>query len=195
VADGATHYQYLQKGWAIIVPLSFVIVIVSYYLFPHWFLYPVFLVVNYWLCRFQDSDDDQISMTQSEGRLMRDTKRVNVVFGLLGAWLVGKKVMYAYIIGLLGGHRSWASHGIPFGTIGRMFFYDAILVSFLYTLFGYGVQFFGWKDFVYELYLDIWFPPFIITQYISWQIADIIHKMLDTKWAKGALYTPIKTRR
>ena len=195
MADGETHLSYLRKGWIIVVPLGILLSVVCYSMgIPYYFLYLPLSYLNYYLCEYQDPDDDLYGASTSEGRLLRETKRVNVIVGFFGAWFVGQKIVYAYIANLFGGHRSWFSHGLITGVLGRMIFYNIIFFGFLYFMFGFGVTYWGWTNIYMELYFDVWLTPFLITQFIVWQFADIIHIILDTKWAKGTLYIPIKDR-
>ena len=156
-------------------------------------LYPILLYLNYATNYYQDPDDDLSSITASEYKIQRDTKKINRVVGLLGVILVGYKGIYAYIIGaFFGGHRSWASHKWPFSTIGRMLFYNFGLFWVLHAVYGYLDSFLGWEDtnIWYEFYMDIWLIPYLITQFISWSWGDIIHITLDRPEAKGILYIP-----
>ena len=191
MADGETHLRYLNYGWIIIIPLSIFVFGVVYKYSLHPYLYPIFIYFNYWICRYQDPDDDQSSMTSSEGRLQRDTKRVNILFGFIGAIANAYKVIYAYIAGIFGGHRCWFSHGWIIGALIRQIYYDAILADRIYSMLTYIVPIWHWTNIYYELYLDIWLIPFLISQSITWIIADTIHIILDQKWAIGVLYKPI----
>jgi len=147
------------------------------------FLYPIFLYFNYWLTYYFDPDDDLSGMSSSEGRIQRDTKKINILFGLIGAIVVGYKNVYAYFAGLFGGHRSWFSHKVPFSMIGRMLVYNFGLFYFLYGMFGYMVDYYNLEnaDFQYELYLDIWLMPYLTTQFFAFLVQDVLHIMLDIR--------------
>lgn len=196
MADGRTHFKYLRKGWYIIIPLG-----VFMFLFGG-YLYPLFLYLNFFLCRYIDPDDDQKSLTGSEGRTLRESRKVYM--GFLGALFVAYGFVYAYIAGLFGGHRSWFSHGIgkrgmrviSTGTFGRIIFYNIPLYIFLNTFYSLAITHWGWSTSVNlwkSFYMNIWFVPYIVTQLVAWFIGDTIHLILDTEWAKGTLYDPSKT--
>ena len=123
MADGITHHKYLNAGWYIIIPIGIIITAFLYVLETKYFLlYPIFFYINYLLCNIIDPDADQIGVTSSEGIVLRSTKKFYL--GFFGAIFVSYTFIYAYLIGLVGGHRSVFSHGWGIGTIGRMIFYN-----------------------------------------------------------------------
>jgi hypothetical protein len=137
-----------------------------------------------------EPDLDQIGITSSEGRAMRGTKAGGALTGMLGAFWVAYWLIYAYLIGLVGGHRSKFSHGVGIGTLGRIFYFNfpfAVLLGIL-------CWYWGWSDWAYQLYLDVWLVPYLLSQFLAWFLTDGVHLILDTPWAKGRLYTPIKGR-
>jgi len=147
------------------------------------------------LCEIIDPDNDQLSITISEGTVLRFTRRFYI--GFLGALFVSYSFLYAYIIGLFGGHRSLASHGWFIGTIGRMIFYNIPFFIFMNVIYLYGT-FQGWfdKESFYEIFkFEVWVYPYLQSQFVAWFIGDATHLILDTEWAKGILYTPTMTKR
>ena len=198
MADGETHFKYLKMGWFIIVPLGFIVTIIAILRkVDYWYLYQPFLYFNYYLCRYFDPDDDQKSLTLSEGRILSETRRYYL--GFIGAVLVSYSFIYAYVAGLFGGHRSWFSHGIGLkgfevistGTWGRLAFYNIPPYMLLNVVYSFAITNWGWTTSVgvgKSFYMNIWFVPYIITQAIAWFIGDTIHLILDTEWAKGRLY-------
>ena len=127
---------------------------------------------------------------------MRGTKKYWL--GFLGAIFVAYGFIYAYVIGLFGGHRSLASHGFIVGTIGRMIFYNIPMYFIFHFLYGYGLSNWGWTPTI-GVYLsfgmEVWLLPYLSTQFLAWFFGDGIHLILDLKWSKGKLYTPISNRR
>jgi hypothetical protein len=197
MADGATHIKFLRFGWMIVIPLGlFLYLILELLDLNYALLYPLFFYANFLLCEIIDPDADHISITSSEGRILRITKKYYI--GLFGAIFVAYGFMYAYLIGLVGGHRSFFSHGWIVGTIGRMLFYNAPLYFIFHFIYAYGIGNWGWtsEDSVYKSFsMDVWLTPYLISQFLAWFIGDGIHLILDHDWAKGKLYIPIDSRR
>ncbi len=194
MADGETHLKYINLGWLIIIPLGIIMFLIKILGGEKYsYLYPLFIYYNYFLCQFIDPDADQISITSAEGRIMRLTKKFWV--GLFGAIFVSYQFIYAYLIGLVGGHRSIFSHGWVLGTIGRMIFFNAPLILFIYYIYLYATL--HWnapKNATLEsIFFWNYLKIYLQTQFLTWMIGDGIHLILDTEFAKGTLYTPIKT--
>ena len=197
MASGDVHHNYLRKGWAVAFPLSILMYLmmlsenVSY---PY--LYGIFSVVNYLLCELIDPDNDQLALTLADGIALRLSRKFYL--GFIGAIFVSYNFLYAYIAGLFGGHRSWFSHGWIVGTLGRMIFYNSLLLFIFYNIYSFGILKWGWQTNIslYQyFYMNIWLKPYLITQFIMWNIGDGIHLLLDTSWAKGRLYKPKKSIR
>lgn len=197
LADGLTHHRYLKIGWAIIIPMGiFIVLILTILNVDFLYLYPIFFYLNYLACNIVDPDADQIGVTSSEGIVLRTSKHLKI--GFIGALFVSYSFLYAYLIGLVGGHRSPISHGWIIGTIGRMIFYNIPLFIGCWEFYNYGIQNWGWTLNIglYEsTRMQIWLIPYLSMQFVAWFIGDGIHLILDTEWAKGKLYTPIKQKR
>lgn len=191
MADGITHHEYLRIGWLLIVPLGLFLGIFCYLLVPYFYLYPMFFYLNYLLCNIISPDADQIGITSDEGIILRTTKRFWI--GFFGALFVSYSFIYAYLIGLVGGHRSVFSHGWIIGTIGRMFYYNIPFYYFCWMFYLYGIRNWNWSLSIglYEsTKMEIWLSPYLLSQFLAWLVGDGIHLILDSKWAKGRLYTP-----
>ncbi|HUU89143.1 MAG TPA: hypothetical protein VMX17_15520 [Candidatus Glassbacteria bacterium] len=192
MADGETHDKYYEKGWIFIYPLSIslsVIIMIKISPILGVAFFPTSLV-NYKLAKYITPDSDLMGLTIGEWGILRDWKEGFGWFGGLFAtiwnawWLV-----YAYISGK---HRSWYSHGWGIGTVGRIIHFNIPILYFIFANWGYGI-------------VALWSTPnfdffklaslmYLSSQFITWFIADAIHLILDTKMAKGVLYTPVKRR-
>ncbi len=207
MADGKTHEVYQKRGWILIVPLGIFLFVVTSDI-----LYTLFLYFNYSLTDFIDCDTDHPMMTKGEYDALRKFKNMSLGafvpggrrfsklnrilsrfnLGLVGALLVAWMQIYHYISAIFGGHRSWFSHGHIIGTIGRMAWFNTPISYFLWNMVSYAIVVWehppwseiGWNYF-WMLY---WIPPYLITQFLAWVIADEIHLLLDSNWSKGRLY-------
>jgi hypothetical protein len=192
IADGATHFLWYKRSIIIsaILGLLYVWMLLPYAFAINPVLFTVFYIVNYSLAIIVEPDLDQLGLTSSEGRAMRGSKRANILVGLLGAFWVMWWFLYAWFIGLVGGHRSLFSHGAIVGTIGRMVWFNLPIAAFLFGIKWY----WGWSDWWYQLYMDVWLCPYLLSQLLAWILSDAVHLTLDTEWSKGILYTPTKGR-
>ena len=196
MADGITHRKYLNKGWIIILPLGIVVTSITFSLTPYWYLYGLFLYLNYFLARYIDCDSDHISYTMAESDLVNSLKKMNIVFGFFGAMFVGYGFLYSYLISLVGGHRSFFSHSVPVGTVGRIIFFNLPVAKWCWDFYNFGLQKWGWIisiGFYESTKMQIWLIPYLSMQLLAWCIGDIIHLILDQEWAKGLLYEPKKS--
>jgi hypothetical protein len=197
MADGITHDKYVRKGWYFIIPFGVLLTIVGYA--AKWgdpYLYPLFLYINYVQCHVINPDNDQLGVTLAEGIVLRVTRRVWM--GFFGALFVAYSFIYAYLMGLLGGHRTWASHGWVIGTMGRMLYFSILPLGVLfYNVYLYAIAHWGApQGATFEsIFLWRYTKIYFLTQFMAWNVGDGIHLILDTEWAKGRLYVPTKTRR
>lgn len=188
LADGVTHFIWYKRSIILAIPLGLLYTFLLKDIVNP-FLFALFYSINYSLAIVVEPDLDQLGLTSSEGRAMRGSKRA--FFGLFGAFWVMWWFLYAWLIGLVGGHRSVFSHGIGIGTVGRIIWFNLPFAVVLYIL----ARYWGWEDWWYQLYLDIWLLPYILSQFLAWFLSDGFHLMLDTEWSKGILYTPINKRK
>lgn len=180
-SDGLTHESYLRKGWVLIIPIFIFFSIIFQDI-----LYLVFGILNFIICEFIDPDTDLLGLTEADGDILRTFRKIKL--GLIGAMIVGYWLVYAEFCLYFGGHRSWFSHGWIIGTIGRMLFFNIPIFGILFWFYLYGVTNWNWLDFSEigfgYFYMNKWVLPYIVSQFISWNIADGIHLILDTKWFK-----------
>ena len=188
MADGATHYKWYKLG---IIPSLTVGLLFSLLLGDPVFFF-VLYTVNYALGSVVEPDLDQISVTSSEGRFMRFTKKIGFVIGIFGAIWVGWWTIYAYVIGghfaKTGRKRNPKSHGFEIGTIGRIVWFNLPFAAIIAGVCWY----YGWKDWYYQIYGDIWMKPYFLSQFLALSFSDGIHLFLDTEFAKGRFYTPVE---
>ncbi|MFZ2992620.1 MAG: DUF2227 family putative metal-binding protein [Microgenomates group bacterium] len=187
MADGATHRIYINKGWIFIIPVGLLLPAIVAPYTSYWYLYTPFFYLNYFLCRYIDPDLDLYVVTTAEATAISDLKKINFILGFIGALFVSYSFIYAYIVGLFGGHRSWLSHGWGIGTIGRMMFFNIVPFSWMKNLYHYGIQNWQWTLTIglYEsMKMEIWLFPYISMQFLAWFIGDGIHLILDMKKKK-----------
>lgn len=197
MAPGIIHHEYYRK----IIPFAILLgiletALIGLYLYKYTnpFIYFVFYCINYSLGYVIDPDNDQLSLTLSEGIILRETKKFHV--GFFGACHVSYWFIYAYLIGLVGGHRSKYSHGWFIGTFFRIIYFNIPIVIIFNLICNYGILNWNWEiknvlDIWNIFHLSIWLFPYLISQFTSWFISDGMHLILDTEWAKNKLYTPI----
>lgn len=161
--------------------------------YDYWFSF-IFCVWNYWLCRLLDPDLDMMGATTSESTGIRILRRVPLVGWLLLAFWVSYTTFYAALISSLGGHRSWASHSLIVGTIGRIIFFNIPMWVFIYwerlrtgNTWDFQQSYIDWR-------MDLWLYPYYLSQFIFLGLGDSIHLLLDTQWVKGVLYNPKKSQ-
>lgn len=182
MSDGKTHNVYYTRGWIFALVLAvFFLVIGLRHGFLEGIIWCIFSLFNYFICRWIDPDLDQIGITLQEGRMLRDSRKLSCFVGFFGALWVSYWFMYAWLIGLVGGHRSIASHGFAIGGFIRMIYLNLLLLFVLVLLALNGIVNWHWQNAFYNLYLDIWLAPYLITQFFNWLLADSIHLALDYK--------------
>lgn len=203
MSDGKTHKYYHDRLWLPNIAISVVLAVVLHttiFNFDFWksFLFLLSFFLHYLLGENIISCDlDQISVGSQDARLITYGKdfaerfhKSNIlirffanifgyVFGLPGVILFGYSALYAYTISFVGGHRSFFSHFPVVGTIGRMI-WEAIPVAIVLMIwYAYGVANWGWNNFPYYMYLDIWLSPVILGQFLGLNNSDLIHIYLD----------------
>lgn len=192
MADGKTHERYYNSlGWPLVF-LSIGLVLFLGRLSVNSIILSVFILLNYKLADFIDPDADQLIQVQGDWELYQESKRFGCLGGFVGMLIIGYWQGYSAIIAQIGGHRSFWSHSLVFGTLGRMVYHNVpylILFSLFYLFSSY---FWGWSIdvFIFQFYFDFWLGLYFLGQFIAWSIGDSIHLLLDTNWAKGILYTP-----
>lgn len=186
MADGKTHERILRQFWVIIIPLGFVLFMVSKVKTDHiywWYdlQYWLMVYVNFALCEYIDPDLDLLGLTKSEGDVLRTFRAIHL--GFLGALFISWSFIYAYIALLFGGHRSWFSHGIIVGTIGRMIWFNIPFAMIYWFMVNYSISNWGTPPFsdigINYFWANIWLKPYIITQFIAWSIGDGVHLIGD----------------
>jgi len=178
MSDGKTHEKYLRHGWKVAIPLGIALSILLKNV-----LYIPLIYINFWVCDVLDPDADQLGWTKSEGDFARITKKFKI--GFVGIIWFSWWSIYAYIVGMFGGHRSRTSHSLPWGTIGRMIWFNIPPFVLLFFIGSYGISHWwtthqNWFSGVYwNLYLDVWLIPYFLSQFASWTVGDAIHLWLD----------------
>jgi len=112
-------------------------------------------MVGYVIGNYVTPDNDQITVTRSEGDLLRH-------FGLIGAIFVAYWFPYAYMARWVGGHRSFLTHFPVISTLVR-------LVYLLIPLMIYEREWFRNENFLLGL-LGVW---------IGLSLSDFLHWILD----------------
>jgi hypothetical protein len=194
MAGGETHHLWYKKIFIpIVIPIS---LLVTAGLF--WFkininpsLFLGFCFIQYWLAGFIGPDLDLPGLNDDDGRMMRFGKKLNSLLTIFGYLTVAYWFFYAWIIGLIGGHRSKFSHGIIIGTIGRIIYFNIPIFLGLFFFARYGIAHWNWINPFYELYGDMWILPYLLSQFVVWNITDETHLILDSEWAKGKLFKTI----
>ena len=121
----------------------------------------------FWASRYLDPDADQLSLTASEGRLMREA-------GCLGFLVVWWMLPYAYIMKYFGGHRGLA-HWHVIGTLTRAL-WVAWVPALIYIWSGLTISF-------YPLIL-----AFLVGILCGLMVADSLHIWLDHHPSVGNRY-------
>jgi len=191
MASGKVHAFYYDKGWYFIyatsVPISVGMgLITNSILFG--VLFFIFYIVNYWKAGYITPDADHILLTDPEWKLIADgKKRFWWIGGFIATCIVAWWILYGYISGK---HRSWYSHGWLIGTIGRMIHHNIPIFYFFV-----GIS--NWNFYLaYSTYqMQYWVYPYLLSQFVSWFMADAFHLILDTEYAKGRLYDTKKRKR
>ncbi len=197
MAPGIVHHEYYKR----IIPLALILGIgetiiigLFFYKYIDPIFYFCFYLLNYGLGYVIDPDNDAYSITLSEGIILRETKKFHI--GFFGACHVSYWFIYAYLIGLVGGHRSPFSHSWGLGTVLRIIYFNIPLVVTLslfcnFAIIKLGWQMNGFNDISNSLFLNWWVAPYLLSQFTAWFISDGMHLILDTEWAKYRLYTPV----
>jgi uncharacterized metal-binding protein len=182
------HLWYKRIFFPIILPAIIITTLLSISLKINFVLIFLFGFIQYWLASFIGPDLDLPGLNDDDGRMMRFGKKTFPLFTIFGYITTAYWFFYAWLIGLVGGHRSIFSHGVLIGTIGRIIYFNIPIFLGLYFLYRYGMRNWNWSNPSYELYLDVWILPYILSQFIIWSLTDSLHILLDGRWAKGRLY-------
>jgi hypothetical protein len=204
LAPGTVHVLWHNKAWILAWGMSTLIGIIIFNVsFFRLFVFEIFYILFYLIAENLVSPDiDLISISGQDGRLITFGEKLAVrlkrfgFFAKIIGFFVGLpsfffslwSAFYAYGCQFFGGHRSWLSHSPVVGTIGRMIWFNILILGMMWILYLYGVSAWTWKNFGYEFYLDVWLIPALLGQFLAWNISDGIHLTLDSKWAKGKLY-------
>jgi len=78
----------------------------------------------------------------------------------------------------------------------RVVYFNIPLTIILILFLNFALINLGWfirtpSDIIWVLKLNYWLAPYLLSQYLSLQISDGMHLILDTEFAKNRLYTPI----
>jgi uncharacterized metal-binding protein len=160
--DGATHRAATIKMTPLVIMSAALIPVITSYLFNDHLEYIIattlsfvgYLVGYLFISAFIDPDADQISITSSEGRLMRK-------FGVFGFAVVWWFMPYGYFFK----HRGVA-HWHIIGTITRVVWAFWVPVTW-YLLSGYT---FPYMPFVYL---------FLASMFVGLALADSLHILMD----------------
>jgi uncharacterized metal-binding protein len=164
MSTGKVHYSYVKK----IFPYYFVVFTVLYLILIRSFeimglIFWACGIIGYILERWVDPDLDQVGITGSEARLMKDFKIIGSI--MVACWLPYAYSMRFISLGKTGkkGHRSFFSHSPVIGTIIRLVY--MFLPLLIYTAI--------WGNLYYEEivgFLGLW---------IGLSFGDTIHLLLD----------------
>jgi hypothetical protein len=191
MASGEIHHLWYRRiFFPVVLPFSIVTSVFLINSKINSILFFAFCFIQCWLANFIGPDLDLPGLNDDDGRMMRFGKKINPILTIFGYTTVAYWFFYSWIISLFGGHRSFASHGFGIGTILRIIYFN--IPIFIGLFFGYKYGVFGTGGIWFATYMDIWFLPYLLSQFGVWLITDSTHLMLDKKWAKGNLYTPIK---
>jgi hypothetical protein len=180
VSDGATHYKVYKKIFMpIVLPVSIAITLILISTKINAVLFFVFCFLQYFLARYVDPDNDQPGLTNAEGRMMRTGKGIGRGFTFFGYLSVAYWFMYAWLISLAGGHRSVFSHSLILGTGIRIIYFNIPVALILFLIYKYGNSNWNWQNGSYQLYLDVWAKPYLLSQFIIWSITDGAHLFMD----------------
>jgi len=194
IAPGVVHRKYLNLGWFIAIPVSMWFAgIMALQGYNYWFSF-LFCIWNYWLCRFIDPDTDHLAINISESTGMRLFEKIPIIGWIVRAFWISYTTFYAGLILAVGGHRSFFSHSLIVGTIGRMIFFNIPMWAFIYwerirtgRTWDFSQSYIDWR-------MDLWLVPYYLSQALLWTWGDLIHLILDTNIVKGILYIPESTR-
>lgn len=154
------HHKYYLKWGVIIPPIAIITTAFVYLNFKDLVLTLVWAAsvpIGYLIGAYLNPDSDQISVTLGEGMAMRRFK----IFGVL---FVAYWTIYAYIMQMVGGHRSFWTH----------FPYISTFIRMMYGLIPFWVWFFYTKS---DLYY--WEIVAFCGVWVGLGISDNIHYYLD----------------
>lgn len=218
MASGVVHEHYTRRLWILIIPLGLGVFIVSGDVLYPFFFYLNYLLVeisspdlDHSARNKDETDAIKFFRTISLGFFIPKNKRNKMFWvwgyrvldrinlGIVGALYVAWSQIFSFsceeaarLVGKKSGHRVWLSHRIFIGTISRTIWFNIpffVLYNYMvnYSIVNWGTPYWD-KIGLRYFWANIWFYPYIITQFITWFIADGMHILLDTEWAKGRLY-------
>jgi len=219
MADGKTHEVYLRKLWPVILLLSIVIGLIGRNLLYTVFLILNFSICDILdpdadQLGLTKSEGD--ALRTAKRLRIGFIGALWIAWWFLYAYIIGvygrKKeeipwkfkggvariviFIYRNTVGLFRGHRSPASHSLVLGTIIRMIWFNIPLFVLFVFLEYYGLRHWWKNDYPYfmsavhwNLSMNMWLIPYIVTQFISWTIGDAVHL-----WADDMLNVPERWR-
>lgn len=180
--DGQIHFKWLKRGFWLIPSLSIAwifVVMTAGYLPDELYPYIIWAHFNYFITRYIDPDLDQLSMTSADNRMVREIWILGIAFA--GYWTLYAFILFAiaktfgFAHPWLGAHRTWLSHSVPIGTIGRILFFNFPLICL--GVAAENVNHIVSLNWDYTMSFVI---PYIASQFVVWCIADSIHLKVDS---------------
>lgn len=121
--SGEVHYQYWRKGMMVVVPTSGILFVWGCFFNSYVAEFALWFLVWSFCARWIDPDWDLLGVTGAEGRIQRELDLLAVfilpvtTFYAAGVGYIVKRFKVGGAIG--GSHRTWLTHSIIPGTLGR----------------------------------------------------------------------------